>query len=61
VPKLLLIAAVWVDPEASDERVVFGNNRAATLEALRAGRAGHPSVADALAARDDVYNAYFRP
>ena len=61
VPKLLLIAAVWVNPDASDEQLVFGNNRAATLSALRAGRAGHPSVADALAARDDVHNAYFRP
>jgi len=61
VPELLLIAAVWVNPEAADERVVFGNNRAATLEALRAGRAGHPSVDDALAARHDLHNAYFRP
>ena len=61
VPDLLLIAAVWVNPEASDGQDVFDNNRAATLEALRAGRAGHPSVADALAVRDDVHNAYFRP
>ena len=38
--------------------LVFGNK--ATL-ALRAGRAGHPSVTDAVAARDDVHNAYFRP
>ena len=61
VPTLLLIAAVWVNPEAVDEQVVFENNKRATLEALRAGRAGRPSVADALAARDAVHNAYFRP
>ena len=53
--------AVWVNPEASDEQVVFDNNRAATLEALRAGRAGHPSVAAPWPPRDDVHNAYFRP
>ena len=61
VPALLLIAAVWVNPEAADERVVFENNKRAMLEALRAGRAGRPSVDDALAARAGVHNAYFRP
>jgi 5,6,7,8-tetrahydromethanopterin hydro-lyase len=61
VPSLLLIAAVWVNPGATVEQVVFDNNKAATLEALRAGRTGRPSVADALAARDGVHNAYFRP
>ena len=61
VPTLLLIAAVWVNPEAADEQAVFENNKASTLEALRAGRAARPSVADALAARADVHNAYFRP
>ena len=60
-PALLLIAAVWVNPEAADAQRVFENNRAATLEALRSGRRGDPSVADALAARDGVHNAYFRP
>jgi 5,6,7,8-tetrahydromethanopterin hydro-lyase len=58
---LLLVAAVWVNPEASDEQAVFDNNRTATTEALRAGRAGRPSVAEALAARDDPFNAYYRP
>lgn len=61
VPALLLIAAVWVNPEAADERVVFENNKRAMLEALRVGRAGRPSVDDALAARAGVHNAYFRP
>jgi 5,6,7,8-tetrahydromethanopterin hydro-lyase len=57
----LLIAAVWVNPEAADETAVFENNRAATAEALRAGRDGHPSVAAALAARHAPHNAFYRP
>ena len=57
----LLIAAVWVNPDATDETAVFANNRAATREALRAGRAGAPSVEDALAVRDTTYNAFYRP
>jgi 5,6,7,8-tetrahydromethanopterin hydro-lyase len=60
-PALLLVAAVWVNPEASDEQAVFENNRTATTEALRAGHAGRPSVGEALAARDKTYNAYYRP
>ncbi len=58
---LLLIAAVWVNPQAADERAVFDNNKAATLGALRAGREGRPAVADALAARHVPFNAYYRP
>jgi 5,6,7,8-tetrahydromethanopterin hydro-lyase len=55
----LLVAAVWVNPEATDERLVFENNRQAVLEALRAGRAGRPDVAEALAARHAPFNAYY--
>ena len=58
---LLLIAAVWVNPLASDERHVFENNKAATLGALRAGRAGQPTVADASAARHFPHKADHRP
>jgi len=58
---LLLIAAVWVNPEAAEEQAVFENNKAATVAALRAGRAGRPTVADALSARHAVHNAYFGP
>ena len=61
VTEQLLIAAVWVNPEAEDEHAVFENNKAATLGALRAGRAGHPTVADALAVRAAPHNAYYRP
>src|SRR3954462_11270954 len=34
---LLLIAAVWVNPDADDEEAVYANNEAATLAALTAG------------------------
>jgi 5,6,7,8-tetrahydromethanopterin hydro-lyase len=61
VAALLLIAAVWVNPAAGDERAVFENNKEATLGALRAGREGRPSVAEALAARHAPFNAYYRP
>jgi 5,6,7,8-tetrahydromethanopterin hydro-lyase len=56
----LLIAAVWVNPEAADETAVFENNRAATRESLRSGRDGRPSVTDALAVRDAPHNAFYR-
>ena len=31
-PTLVVIAAVWVDPSASDEEAVFANNAAAVAE-----------------------------
>jgi 5,6,7,8-tetrahydromethanopterin hydro-lyase len=60
VRDLVLIAAVWVNPAAGDEGAVFANNREATLTALRNGRDGAPSVDDVLAARDDLWNPFFR-
>jgi 5,6,7,8-tetrahydromethanopterin hydro-lyase len=59
VSSLLLVAAVWVNPEARDGRTVFANNREATLGALRAGRRGLPEVAAALRARHSPFNAYY--
>ena len=56
---LLLIAAVWVDPEAGDEDAVYDNNGDATLAALSAGRDGTPSIADILAA-GEPHNPFFR-
>ena len=58
---LLLIAAVWVNPQATDERLVYENNKQATLGALRAGKEGRPLVEEALSARHAPYNAYFSP
>ncbi len=56
---LLLIAAVWVDPNANDEESVYANNQAATLAALMAGHDGLPRVTDVLAA-GDPQNPFFR-
>lgn len=56
---LLLIAAVWVNPEADDEDAVYDNNAEATLAALAAGRDGTPSIADILAA-GEPHNPFFR-
>ncbi|HZT65538.1 MAG TPA: formaldehyde-activating enzyme [Acidimicrobiales bacterium] len=60
VDELVLIAAVWVDPAAVDEELVYANNRAATRAALEAGRRGTPGVDEALAVRDDPRNPFFR-
>jgi 5,6,7,8-tetrahydromethanopterin hydro-lyase len=59
VASLLLIAAVWVNPQAADERFVFENNKEATLGALRAGKEGRPFVGEALSARHAPSNAYY--
>ena len=56
---LLLIAAVWVNPEAVDEDAVYANNETATLAALVAGREGTPTVDDILAA-GEPQNPFFR-
>jgi len=56
---LLLIAAVWVDPNANDEELVYANNQAATMAALTAGHDALPRVADVLAA-GAPHNPFFR-
>jgi 5,6,7,8-tetrahydromethanopterin hydro-lyase len=55
-----LIVAVWVDPAAEDEELVYANNRAATTRAIHAGAKHLPEVVDVLAARDAPANPYFR-
>jgi 5,6,7,8-tetrahydromethanopterin hydro-lyase len=55
----LLIAAVWVNPAARNADQVYANNRAATREALRAGVAGTPQVAEVLAVRDRPANPFY--
>jgi 5,6,7,8-tetrahydromethanopterin hydro-lyase len=57
----VLIAAVWVNPEARDAGAVYRNNRAATQAAIRAGRDRTPSVESVLAAREHPFNPYFDP
>ncbi len=58
---LVLIAAVWVNPEAVDEALVYDNNRTATRDALAAGAARTPSLDQALEYRDRALNAYYLP
>jgi 5,6,7,8-tetrahydromethanopterin hydro-lyase len=58
---VVLICAVWVDPAAGDDQAVFANNRQATVDALRAGAVGFPPATAVLAARDAVWNPFFRP
>jgi 5,6,7,8-tetrahydromethanopterin hydro-lyase len=57
--ELLLIAAVWVNPAARDAELVYRNNRTATREALRAGVAGAPAVADVLSGRAFPVNPFY--
>ncbi len=57
--ELLLIAAVWVNPAASDADLVYANNRAAMLTAIRASLDGLPRVSDVLAARHLPANPYY--
>jgi 5,6,7,8-tetrahydromethanopterin hydro-lyase len=59
VDDLLLIAAVWVNPEASVERLVFENNRLATRQALEAGSLRRPSLAELLEVRDAPENPFY--
>lgn len=58
---LVLIAAVWVAPDADDADLVHANNRTATAQALAAGREGRPRLADVLAAAAAPENPFFRP
>jgi len=56
---LVLVAAVWVNPDADDEEAVYANNADATLGALIAGRDAQPSVPTVLDA-GEPQNPYFR-
>ena len=61
VDDLLLIAAVWVNPEARDDTAVYDNNRRATRDALHAGHDRAPSLSSLLPERDEPWNPFFRP
>jgi 5,6,7,8-tetrahydromethanopterin hydro-lyase len=56
---LLLVAAVWVNPDADDEEAVYAANESAMLSALVAGRDNRPSVREVLEAGVPS-NPYFR-
>jgi 5,6,7,8-tetrahydromethanopterin hydro-lyase len=57
----VLIAAVWVSPDARDADAVYRNNRAATRAALAAGRDRTPTLDEVLAARERPWNPFFEP
>ena len=61
VDELVLIAAVWVDWAAADVDEVYGNNRDATLGALRTGSCHQPTLDEVIAARSTPWNPFFRP
>jgi 5,6,7,8-tetrahydromethanopterin hydro-lyase len=59
IDDLLLIAAVWVDPEAGDEEAVYEHNAEATRLALEAGARALPRLEDVLAA-GEPWSYFFR-
>ncbi|HUP85162.1 MAG TPA: formaldehyde-activating enzyme [Acidimicrobiales bacterium] len=60
-PRTLLLAAVWLDPAAADEDLVFANQRAAARAALRSGAAGGRPVSDVVSASSaGAWNLFFR-
>jgi 5,6,7,8-tetrahydromethanopterin hydro-lyase len=60
VDDLLLIAAVWIGWNATDEEAVYENTFAATRMSLERGARGEPRLQDVLAERDSPANAFFR-
>jgi 5,6,7,8-tetrahydromethanopterin hydro-lyase len=60
VDRLMLIAAVWVDPGAADEEAVYENNRSATVLALEAGKRAEPALDEAIEAAAGPFNPFFR-
>ncbi len=59
--ELVLITAVWVDPNAADAKAVFENNRKATHQALRNGKRTVDNAEEILVARTDPWNPFYRP
>jgi 5,6,7,8-tetrahydromethanopterin hydro-lyase len=57
--RLVLIAAVWVNPAARDATLVYRNNRAATRNALENSVTGAPKLDEILAARHEPANPFF--
>jgi 5,6,7,8-tetrahydromethanopterin hydro-lyase len=60
IDSLVLIVAVWVNPSADNEEVIFTNNRDATYAALKQARDAGPDLNQARAAMTNPSNPYFR-
>jgi 5,6,7,8-tetrahydromethanopterin hydro-lyase len=58
--ELVIIAAVWVNPEADDAEAIYANNTEAMFQALRNGKAGFPTVEEFLPAGNDPWNPFYR-
>ncbi len=56
----VLIAAVWVNPDARDADLVYTNNRAATKGALQAAVSAQPDLDAVEQARQRPFNPYFQ-
>jgi 5,6,7,8-tetrahydromethanopterin hydro-lyase len=59
--ELVLIAAVWVDPAATDDDALYANNRAATYLALERGFNTSAPLDELIAVRDTPINGYYVP
>jgi 5,6,7,8-tetrahydromethanopterin hydro-lyase len=59
VDDLLIIAAVWVDPRAEVEALVYENNRRATRHSLDQGRRLQPALDALMAVADTPQNPFF--
>lgn len=57
----VVIAAVWVNPAATDAEQIYRNNREAARDAIRNGARSLPSVDAVLAARQSPSNPFFTP
>ena len=61
IEDVVLICALWINPEAEDADLVYKNNAEATYLAIRNGQKGLPTVDDVLAARGRPINSYYQP
>jgi 5,6,7,8-tetrahydromethanopterin hydro-lyase len=59
VDDILLIVAVWVDPEAKSEALVYENNRQATRQSLDQGRLRRPTLDALLAVAELPANPFY--
>jgi 5,6,7,8-tetrahydromethanopterin hydro-lyase len=61
VGDLVLIVAVWVNPNADDEGQVFRNNEVAAHEALLKAVKGLPTASEFVTAAQKPFNPFFTP
>lgn len=57
----VVIAAVWVNPNADDDDTVYRNNRESVRTALENGAKNLPATAEVIEARNSPSNPFFTP